>query len=64
MTIPAGLTLIPRVTDMRDGAFRPEVVIAAAGCGDIVFLAPVASVAEARLRAHAAVRTAAEAPAA
>ena len=35
MTIPAGLTLIPRVTG--DGAFRPEVVIAAAGCGDIVF---------------------------
>ena len=64
MTIPAGLTLIPRVTDMRNGTFRPEVVIEYPGGGDIVFLIPVASVAAARLRADAAVQAAAEAPAA
>jgi hypothetical protein len=64
-TICGNPLLIPRVTDMRNGTFRPEIVIDTPGTGgDIVFMDPVDSVAEARLRAHAAVQAAAEALAA
>jgi hypothetical protein len=59
------LTLIPRVTDMHDGFFRPEIVIGIPGTGgDIVFMSPVATIAEARLRANAVCVAAAEALAA
>ena len=58
-------TLIPRVSDMRDGTFRPEVVIGDDGLGDIHFGTPVASIEEARRLAVEAckrgVRAAAEA---
>jgi hypothetical protein len=40
--------LIPRLTDMRNGTFRPECVISDEGLGDIVFGAPVATLDEAR----------------
>jgi hypothetical protein len=48
---PLTHTLIPRVSDMRDGTFRPEVVIGDDGLGDIHFGTPVASIEEARRRA-------------
>jgi hypothetical protein len=38
---------IPRVTDMRNGTFRPEVVIDDGALGDIIIGAPVASYEEA-----------------
>jgi hypothetical protein len=33
--------LTPRITDMRNGTYRPEVVIADGKRGDIVFLDPM-----------------------
>jgi hypothetical protein len=35
------LVLIPRLTDMRNGTFRPEVVIDDGKMGDIVLLGPM-----------------------
>jgi hypothetical protein len=43
--------LIPRVTDMRNGFFRPEVVIGDGSMSDIAFLQPMASADEAWERA-------------
>jgi hypothetical protein len=37
-------SLIPHITDMRDGTFRPEVVIDDGKGGDIIFLEPMATV--------------------
>ena len=37
MTIPAGFTLIPRVTDVRNGKFRPEIVIAYRAAATLCF---------------------------
>ena len=34
--------LIPRLTDMRDGSWRPEVAIWGDGKGEVVFLPPMA----------------------
>jgi hypothetical protein len=45
---PLTHALIPRVSDMRDGTFRPEVVVGDDGLGDIHFGTPVASIEEAR----------------
>jgi hypothetical protein len=49
-TICGNTLLIPRVTDMRNGQFRPEVVLR----DDIHFGAPVASAEEAHRLAVAA----------
>lgn len=35
--------LIPRVTDMHNGTFRPEIVIHDGAMGDIAFLKPTTS---------------------
>jgi hypothetical protein len=53
--------LIPRVTDMRDGTHRPEVVIDDGAMGDIMLGMPVATLKTARLRADSMARAAAEA---
>jgi hypothetical protein len=38
---PRSLLLLPRVTDMRNGTFRPEVIIGDDGLGDIHLGTPV-----------------------
>ena len=43
--------LIPRVTDMHDGTFRPEIVIDDGSTGDIIFLEPMPSISAAWERA-------------
>jgi hypothetical protein len=62
---PLTRTLISRVSDMRNGLFRPELVLGDDGLGEIYFGTPVASIEEARRLAVEAckrgVRAAAEA---